>query len=119
MDINKKIAVLQDEILKLREIEQSKLIESFPNIVGKFYRPSMATMYRINHVTYVQSSTVCQANVMLLQISTNNQIRFNSSQNVEINLDLMDEVTFEEYSEFANRYHKLSVKHINNEDINK
>ena len=41
------------------------------------------------------------------------------SQNVEINLDLMDEVTFEEYSEFANRYHKLSVKHINNEDINK
>lgn len=29
MDINKKIAVLQDEILKLREIEQSKLIHSF------------------------------------------------------------------------------------------
>ena len=64
MNYNEEILKKKAEIKELEKQQKDELIKSFPNIVGKIYKPSMSTLWKVQEVTYVIDPTSCLADVI-------------------------------------------------------
>lgn len=87
---------------KIKQIEKQQLEESkklFPNIIGKIYRPSASSLWKVKEVTHIFSSTHCLANVVNVTVRKSQHTEISTSYNVEIDIVDMIEVTQERFNE--------------------
>jgi hypothetical protein len=93
MDITKRIKELKAEIDRLEKQKADEMKKSFPDIIGKIFKPSVSSLWKVKEVTHVFSSTHCMANVLNVTIRKSRTVEISTSYNVEIDILDMETVT--------------------------
>ena len=73
--------------------------KSFPNIIGKIYRPSTSSLWKVKEITHIFSPTHCLADVVNVTVRKSQHIEISTSYNVEIDIVDIGEVTEERFNE--------------------
>ena len=87
------------EIKQLEKQQVQEMKKSFPNIIGKIYRPSTSSLWKVKEITHIFSPTHCLADVVNVTVRKSQHIEISTSYNVEIDIVDIGEVTEERFNE--------------------
>lgn len=68
MNYKEQIEQKRLEIKEIQKLQEDEIKKIFPNIIGKFYRFSTSTLYKIKKITHMFSQTHCLADVISITI---------------------------------------------------
>lgn len=111
MDYEKEIEKKRKEIKELEDQQQAEIKNSFPNIIGKNYRPSTSTLYKVKEVTHILGETHCIASVISVQLRGSGHAEIFTAFMAEIDIDDIDEVSDERFLEHLNKAISAIIKH--------
>jgi len=99
MKYTEEIQKKQAEIKQLEKQQVDEMKKTFPNVVGKIYRPSASSLWKVKEITHIFSSTHCLADVVNVTVRKSQHTEISTSYNVEIDIVDMDEVTEERFNQ--------------------
>jgi len=98
MKYTEEIQKKQAEIKQLEKQQVDEMKKTFPNVVGKIYRPSASSLWKVKEITHIFSPTHCLADVVNVTVRKSQHTEISTSYNVEIDIVDMDEVTEERFN---------------------
>lgn len=99
MNYSEEIEKKKSEIKQLEKQQVEEMKKSFPNIIGKIYRPSTSSLWKVKEITHIFNPKRCMADVVSVTVRKSQHTEISTSYNVEIDINDMGEVTEERFNE--------------------
>lgn len=117
MDYKEEIAKKQVEIKQLEKQQNEEMKKSFPNIVGKIYKPSATSIYKVREITHIFSLTHCMVDVINITTHNNQHVDIDTNFCVEIDIAEIKEVTEKEFDEKLEKAMNILCAHFSSKYI--